>query len=124
MKMYRVNRLAGPFNEAVGVGLAVVILWFGGRRVLAGTGPTPAEFMQYIVTLLLMMAPVKAFADRVNKVQQGLAAAERVFWLLDQKPGMSSQPDAVKIEKFRRGSLSSYYIPPELTDPLFLLPDH
>ncbi|RKZ25157.1 hypothetical protein DRQ26_06355, partial [bacterium] len=25
MKMYRVNRLAGPFNEAVGVGLAVVI---------------------------------------------------------------------------------------------------
>ncbi len=103
MKMYRVRRLAGPFNEAVGVFAAAAILWFAGRKVLAGTGPTPAEFMQYVVTLLLMMQPIKAFSDKVNRVQQGLAAAERVFWLLDQTPYDALRDGTKTIKELRRG---------------------
>ena len=101
MKMYRVNRLSGPFNETVGVALAVLILWFGGRKVLLNTGPTPAEFMQFIITLFMIMQPVKQFVEKVNRVQEGLAAAERVFWLLDQKPTILSRLNAIPVEQFQ-----------------------
>ncbi len=102
MKMYRVNRLAGPFNETVGALIAAALLWYGGQRVLAGTGPSPAEFMQYVVTLLLLMEPVKSFVDKINRVQQGLAAAQRVFEIIDHRPKISVSPghrDFKRLEK-------------------------
>ena len=100
MKMYRVNRLAGPFNEITGAIIASLILWYGGRKVLAGTGPSPAEFMQYVVTLLLLMEPVKSFMDKVNRVQQGLAAAKRVFALIDHKPKIPVSQGNIEIADF------------------------
>ena len=103
MKMYRVNRLAGPFNEMVGAAVASALLWYGGRRVLAGTGPSPAEFIQYVITLLLLMEPVKSFVDKVNRVQQGLAAAQRVFEVIDHQPKITVSAGHKPISSLERG---------------------
>jgi len=101
MKMYRVNRLANPFNEGIAVIMAVAIIWFAGKRVLIGTGSSPTEFMQYVVTLLLLMEPIKSFADKFNRVQQGLAAAKRVFGLLDLQPKIPLPNGNIKIVKIK-----------------------
>ena len=103
MKMYRVNRLAGPFNEITGAIIASLILWYGGRRVLAGTGPSPPEFIQYVITLLLLMEPVKSFVDKVNRVQQGLAAAKRVFTVIDYQPKVPVARGNIEIENIESG---------------------
>ncbi len=102
MKMYRVNRLSGPFNETVGAVIASSLLWYGGNKVLMGTGPSPAEFMQYVITLLLLMEPVKLFMDKVNRVQQGLAASKRVFTLLDHKPTVPLPQGDKKIDSLKK----------------------
>ena len=103
MKMYRVRRLAGPFNELIGAAIAACLLWFGGRKVILGVGPSPAEFMQYILTLFLMMQPIKAVSDKVNRIQQGLGAASRVFWLLDLKWVSAPKKGSIRIKDIKDG---------------------
>ena len=103
LKMVRVRRLAGPFNEVIATGIAVGILWFGGRRVLGGEGLAPEAFMQFVVVLFLIMQPVKKFSDKFARINTGLAAAERVFRLLDTPPSIVDSPEAVSVQTLEKG---------------------
>ncbi len=85
MKMFRVRRLAMPFNEILGGIIAAVLLWYGGIKVYAGIGLNAEQFFQYLTYLFMMIQPIKSFSSKVTRVQEGLGAAERVYWLLDLK---------------------------------------
>jgi len=101
LKMIRVRGLAGPFNEIIGTAIATGILWFAGRKIISGGGLAPELFMQYVFVLFFLMQPVKKFSNEVAKINQGLAAAKRVFDLLDTPPTIFSKPDAKPVEGFR-----------------------
>jgi len=100
LKTIRVRRLAGPFNEVIATAIAVAILWFAGRRIIAGGGLPPESFMQYVIVLFLIMQPVKMFSDKFARINTGLAAAERVFDLLDTPTTIFSKPDAIPARNF------------------------
>jgi subfamily B ATP-binding cassette protein MsbA len=82
MKVRRLQALASPVSEMLAVLGIVGILWFGGRLVL--TGQLPADRLFLFLTAMIWLAdPVKALIGVNNSMQEGLAAAERVFALLE-----------------------------------------
>jgi len=82
MKVRRLQSMASPLSEMVAVLALVAILWFGGRLVL--TGELAADRLFLFLTAMLWLAePVKALIGVHNTMQEGLAAAERVYQLFD-----------------------------------------
>ena len=99
-------------------GLAVVaILIYGGLQVMNGTR-TQGELFSFLTALALAYEPLKRLGTWNAQVQEGLAAAERVFGLLDIKPRIVDLPDAKPLLlsggsiRFERVSFS--YLPERL----------
>ncbi len=96
----KVNALYGiisPFNETMGVAAIALVLWFGGRQVFAGE-ITSVELMVFAFALYSVMNPIKAIAENIARVQEGLSAAERLFALIDKPSAMKN--GTKKIDKF------------------------
>lgn len=90
----RVSAAARPLSEYTLVAVAVAMLWLGGREIfLAGT-LEPQQFMLFVGALLTTISPIKSLAEVNANVQQGVAAAERVFRLLDTPPDIVDRPAA------------------------------
>jgi ATP-binding cassette, subfamily B, bacterial MsbA len=89
----RVRSVASPLMEALGgVAVALVIL-YGGHQVINGLR-SPGTFFSFITALLLAYQPVKVLANLNTNLQEGLAAAQRIFTVLDVEPEIQEAPDA------------------------------
>ncbi len=106
-RLYRTNmRVTGtvavlpPLMEFIG-GLAVVgALWWGSHRIAVGE-LTMGQFSGFLFAAFMMYAPVKKLS-RVNAgLQQALAAAHRIFEMLDTHTEVSERPDARPMERLR-----------------------
>ncbi len=82
MKSTQVSALTSPVLEAVGVIGVAGIIWYGGSQVIHGT-MTPGTFFSFMTAVFLMYNPIKRLASANNSIQQALAAADRVFAVLD-----------------------------------------
>ncbi|MGH6719646.1 MAG: ABC transporter ATP-binding protein, partial [Alphaproteobacteria bacterium] len=92
-KTLRVKALAGPIMETLaGVAIAVVVL-YGGSQVVAGA-TTPGAFFSFVTALLLAYQPMKSIANLNNAVQEGVAAAERLFAVMDRAPAVAEAAGA------------------------------
>jgi len=102
LKRVRIRALSNPLMEMIGgVGVALII-WIGGYGVLRGE-LTPGSFFSFMTALFLLYNPIKNL-NRVNlEIQDGLAAATRVFELLDTIPEIKDDPDAVSISPISGG---------------------
>jgi subfamily B ATP-binding cassette protein MsbA len=77
-----VRALSSPIMEFFGgLGIAFVI-WYGGWEVIDGK-TTPGTFMSFLACVLLLYDPVKKLSRLNNSIQQGLAAADRVFDVIE-----------------------------------------
>jgi len=88
-----------PLMELIGgIGMAAAII-YGSQQIAAGR-LTPGQFALFIGTLFLMYGPAKKLS-RVNaNLQQAIAAAERIFEMLDVHTEVQEQPDAASLEPF------------------------
>lgn len=100
VKMARARLASSPVNEFLGTVAGVIILWFGGRNVLNGTGFQPGEFMTYVLLVFSMIQPVKALAGVHSRLAEGEAAAERVFEALDTPVDVKDAPEAKPLPGF------------------------
>ncbi|MGE5537391.1 MAG: ABC transporter ATP-binding protein [Gemmatimonas sp.] len=75
-----------------GIAVAAVIV-YGGARVIDGA-TTPGAFFSFIGAVLMAYQPMRSLSKVNVTLQQGLAAAERVFALLDKKPALSEAANA------------------------------
>jgi len=99
MEDARYRRIQHPLMEVIGgIGMALII-WFGGKDVIAGNS-TPGTFFAFLTALVMIYEPIKAVSKINSTIQQGLAAAARVFGLLDQKPDIVSKPNASVLAPF------------------------
>ena len=81
-------------------------LWYGSREIAAGR-LTPGEFTSFVAALLLMYGPVKKLS-RVNaNLQQAIAAAERIFEMLDTHTEVRERPGAPALPPLRAQRSSS-----------------
>jgi len=101
MKVTSIVSVLPPLMELLG-GVAIAIaLWYGSREIAAGR-LTTGEFTAFIAALLLMYGPVKKLS-RVNaSLQQAIAAAERIFEVLDRHTEVTEKPGAPALAPFRR----------------------
>ncbi len=100
LKAFRVHALSFPIMELLaGFGIAGVLL-YGGLRVAAGE-TTPGTLISFLAAALMLYEPVKRLSRANNEIQQGLAAAERVFEILDEPVEVQDKPDAREMSVFR-----------------------
>ncbi|MBN4061506.1 lipid A export permease/ATP-binding protein MsbA [bacterium AH-315-G11] len=100
MRIFRVNAMSFPIMELVaGFGIAGV-LFYGGLRVAAGEA-TAGTLMSFLAAVIMLYEPVKRLSGANNQIQQGLAAAERIFDILDEEIIVSDAPDAKVLSDFQ-----------------------
>ena len=97
--MARRQQLASPMSEFLGITAVAVILVFGGSLVM-NQSLTPAGFIAFIAAFSQITRPVRAFIDQFASVNQGVAAGERIFALLDGKNEIIDAPDAKEFKGF------------------------
>ena len=88
--------IPSPFLEFLGVVSVSIILWYGGFQVLTDK-VSQGTFIAFIVGLFMMYAPLRLLIKLYAKIQTSLAAAERVFYILD-----------LEEEKINEGSLELF----------------
>ena len=93
MKATRTRAASHPIMETLGSVAVALVIFYGGSRVVAGA-TTPGVFFSFITALLLAYQPVKNLASLNANLQEGLAAAARVFALLDVEPLVRDRPGA------------------------------
>lgn len=93
MKAVRNRARLDPMLEALG-GLAVAgVIVFAYWRISSG-GATVGDFMGFITALLMAAQPIRGLGNLTGKVQEGLAAAESIYSLLDEEPKITDRPNA------------------------------
>ncbi|MBR0096671.1 MAG: ABC transporter ATP-binding protein [Synergistaceae bacterium] len=73
--------LAGVIEVFLICALAVVF-WFGGQNVINGD-LTPGELISFIGYIAFMVQPIRTIMNQMSNFQTGLAAADRIFDMLD-----------------------------------------
>jgi len=100
MKSARIGATMGPVTELLAVlGLAFV-LWFGGREVVAGR-LTIGDLISFLLLVAVAAAPLSALSRIYQGMLQGLAAAERVFDILDVESEVKDEPGARELGRIR-----------------------
>jgi subfamily B ATP-binding cassette protein MsbA len=100
-KIARAQQISSPLTEQLSVLVGLSILWYGGRQVLAGGELPPQLFMLFLFCIFSLGKPIKALSQVNNAVQEGIAAAERVFAILDEPQTVIEKPDAAVLDAVR-----------------------
>ena len=92
-KSFKVSAVASPMAEILS-GIAVVaVVIYGGHEVIMGE-TTEGKLFSFIAAFLLAFEPMKRLARLNSTMQMGLAAADRLFKLLDTEPDIKNKPGA------------------------------
>ncbi len=87
----RTESFSSPIIEIIsGIAIAGVI-WYGGHEVIAGH-TSPGSFIAFIGAFVAAYRPLKSLAELNNNLQEGLAAAKRLFDVLDVEPEIKDLP--------------------------------
>lgn len=99
LRIFRVNAMSFPIMELLaGFGIAGV-LFYGGMRVASGQ-TTAGTLVSFLAAAIMLYEPVKRLSRANNDIQQGLAASERVFEILDEPFDVQDIPDALTAKPF------------------------
>jgi ATP-binding cassette, subfamily B, bacterial MsbA len=93
----RTRSRASPMMESLGGAAIAVVILYGGHQVIAGAR-TPGAFFSFITALLLAYQPMKSLANLNASLQEGLAAAQRIFQVLDVEPSIRDLPGAKPLD--------------------------
>jgi len=101
VKNIKVNSLQRPIIELLGgLGIAAVI-WYGGHLVISEKS-TPGTFISFLTALIMIYEPIKGVSKLNSYLQQGMAAAIRVFGLLDTEVDIKDAPKALTLKRFQK----------------------
>ena len=96
LKRLRIRALSSPLMEFIGGLAGAAVVFYGGYSVIKGTS-TPGTFFSFVTALLLLYDPVRNLSTSYQDIQEGLAAAVRVFQVLDTAPDINDKKDAVML---------------------------
>lgn len=118
LRMTRVRHLSLPINDFLTTLAGVVILLYAGTQIIEGTGEMSAgDFMTFTIAMFAMIKPVKNLTSIHVKLQEGMAAASRIFRVLDSAETITDAPDARTVGRFSERieyrDVSFAYVPHE-----------
>ncbi|HKI54937.1 MAG TPA: ABC transporter transmembrane domain-containing protein, partial [Anaerolineales bacterium] len=97
--IYQWSRIMPTTNWLIAVS-TILILWFGGQMVIAGT-LTIGEIVAFNAYVLMLAEPAQQLTGLVNAGGEAAAGAQRVFEVLDTHPAIHSPKDAVELDTLR-----------------------
>ncbi len=89
MKGVRTRELTNPLMEFLGSIAAALVIWVGGREVIAGHMEA-GDFFAFSVALFSLYNPIKRISQASNRMYEAVAASERIFDLLGRTPTIAS----------------------------------
>jgi subfamily B ATP-binding cassette protein MsbA len=99
LRASRIKSIVSPSMELLASFAIGGVVWYGGWSVIGG-GRTQGEFMAFMAAMFLMYGPFKGLSRTYTSVHQGLAGAERVFEILDEKPAIADKVNAKSAKPF------------------------
>ncbi len=102
MKVVRIRAFTTPMLEILAAFGIAGVVWYGGHSVITG-GRTQGAFLAFLTALFLLYDPFKSLGKANTTLQQGLAAADRVFEVLDAVPEVQDRPHARALNGVRHG---------------------
>jgi subfamily B ATP-binding cassette protein MsbA len=102
LKRVRIRAVSHPLMELLGgIGVAI-ILWVGGYSVIRGE-LTPGTFFSFMAALLMLYAPIRNLNKLNLEIQEGMAAAARVYELLDITSDIKEEAGAISLPPVSKG---------------------
>ena len=97
LSMARRQQLASPMSEFLGISAVGVILVFGGSLVFKDA-LSPEGFIAFIAMFSQITRPVRTFIDQLSNINQGIAAGERIFSIIDAQSEIQDKPGAIELD--------------------------
>ena len=88
---------AGPIMEIISSIAIAIVVFFAGYRSFQGA-VTLGEFVSFLAALMLAYQPVKALAGINIGIQEGIAAARRIYEIIDQKNKIINDENAPSLK--------------------------
>ncbi|MFH2051364.1 MAG: ABC transporter ATP-binding protein [bacterium] len=88
-RIFRYNwlmKLSAPLTEQLSIIVGLCLLWYGGSKVFTGGIMAPDLFVVFLIVIFSMVRPIKSLGAVNNEIQGGMAAADRIFAVLDEAP--------------------------------------
>ncbi|MFN5152951.1 MAG: ABC transporter ATP-binding protein [Gemmatimonadota bacterium] len=102
-RMQRLALLAGPLTEVLGTIIALGVLWIGAREVLQTKTMDGGILITFMVLVMRLLQPIKQLSQAPTTAQQSLAAAARLFEVLDQPTETATDRGTRTLETVRDG---------------------
>jgi len=119
MRSIKTSALSHPVMEVISMtGTAFVIL-YGLYAIIVSKTMTPGDFFSFTVALVFFYRPLKDMNGINNIVQDGIAAAKRIFEVLDTEPEIRNKEGAIGISRdFRTIAMKDLFFQYEETPVL------
>lgn len=98
MKSEQTLATLGPLIELIFTVALALVMWYGGGEVIRGRLGVD-QLLTFFTLIAMAGAPLTSLTTTFNGFQQALAAADRVFSVLDVPPGIQDAPDAVALPR-------------------------
>ena len=96
MKTSQLMAALTPVIEVLAAIGVVFIIWYGGMEVIDGT-ITSGALIAFLIYVVNLANPVKRLSRVYGNIQRALAAADRVFEVIDTEPDIQEMPDAIEL---------------------------
>ncbi len=100
-RLLRKTLILGPLTEFIGACGGALVLYYGGREVIEGR-MSSGIFILFLSALLSLLRPARRLSEINNINQQGLAAAKRIFGVLDFPVNVKEDKNAATLGDFSR----------------------
>jgi subfamily B ATP-binding cassette protein MsbA len=102
LKRMIIRALSHPVMELIAGICFAIVIWVGGNSVVKGE-MTPGDFSSFLAALAMVYAPIRDLNKMNLEIQDGLAAATRVYELLDTAPDITEEPGALSLPPISTG---------------------
>ncbi len=102
LRTAKLNGIAPPTIELIGVIAIILLLYFGQREIALGRLNTP-QFLTFVALIFSAYDPMRKLSRLHNAMEQALAAVRHVWEVLDENRELYEKPNAIKIEGLERG---------------------
>lgn len=104
IKSVKTSELTSPIMEFLGAIAAAIVIIYGGSQVISGE-LTTGSFMSFLAALFMLYTPLKRISAVYNRLQDAIAAHERIVSIYNIKPtiltGSSTMPKSISKIEFK-----------------------
>ena len=101
IKIIKLRNSSSPITEFLGVLVGAVLIYYGGILVLQDKTLSASQFMGFLFAIFQMIPPIKELGSVNNRIQEASAAADRIFSIMDIKPGIENRDGAIELKEFK-----------------------